>query len=448
MERQNRVSPALLAPSTVAAIEALLQGETVAELLASRQPVHVVYGGAHLFRAEAAGKLGALALRSLDEFAPDDASFAEAMGLGAGEASEVRRRVLDKLRREPVEDLRIDFEDGYGRRSDDEEDGHARDAAGEVARGVELGTLPTGLGLRIKALTSETRARSLRTLDLFFSALHARGARPPEGFVVTLPKVTRPAEAQALADALEAIERAAGWAAGALRVELMIEAPAALVGSDGRLAARGLVTAARGRCVAVHFGTYDYTAACDVTAAHQRPDHGACDLARRLLQASLAGSGVRISDGATTTLPLPPHRPGPAGLSPEQQAHNRAAVHAAWRLHREYVTRALVDGFYQGWDLHPAQLPARYAAVYAFFLAGSGEAGRRLRNFLQAAARATQLGGAFDDAATGLGLLNYFRRARSCGGLTDAEVAALTGLDAGALAGEPLAALVARAAGG
>ena len=44
-----------------------------------RQPVHTVYGGAHLFRAEAAPKLGGLALKSLEQYAPDFVSFARAL---------------------------------------------------------------------------------------------------------------------------------------------------------------------------------------------------------------------------------------------------------------------------------------------------------------------------------------------------------------------------------
>lgn len=340
------------------------------------------------------------------------------------------------MQREPVEDLRIDFEDGYGVRPDAEEDAHAEKAAREVARGLAAGGLPGGLGVRVKALARESRARSLRTLDLFFSTLHGEGARPPEGFVVTLPKVTRPAEVRALGEALSAIEGAAGWPAGSLRVELIIETPAAVIAPDGRVAPRGLVEAAEGRCASVHFGTYDYTAACGVTAAHQSPDHGACDLARRLLQAGLAATGVRVSDGATTTLPTPPHRPAPGALlTAEQRLENGAAVHRAWRLHRGHVTRALIDGFYQGWDLHPAQLPARYTAVFAFFQAGAAQAGRRLRHFIDREAQATRLGVLFDDAATAQGLYNYFRLALSCGGLTGAEVEALTGLPASSLAG-------------
>jgi hypothetical protein len=192
----------------------------------------------------------------------------------------------------------------------------------------------------------------------------------------------------------------------------------------------------------VHFGTSDYTAACGVTAAHQRPDHGACALARGLLQASLAGTGVRVSDGATTALPVAPHGPGAGALDEPRREENRRAIHQAWSLHTKNITRALVDGLYQGWDLHPAQLPARYGAVYAFFLEGAPEVGARLRHFLERAAQATRVGGVFDDAATGQGLLNYFRRGLSCGAMTGEEARGWSGLTPAELEAGSFGALV------
>ena len=93
-------------------------------------------------------------------------------------------------------------------------------------------------------------------------------------------------------------------------------------------------------------------------------------------------------------------------------------MHRAWRLHADDVRHSLVNGFYQGWDLHPAQLPTRYAAVYAFFLEGLDAASERLRNFVDKAAQATLVGDVFDDAATGQGLLNFFLRGINCGAIT------------------------------
>jgi hypothetical protein len=449
---------------------------------ASRQPVHTVYGGAHLFKADAARKLGAVALRAVAEHAPDFAAFARALGLpgagdlpearadvlalsaaieaGEGAAARARRpepaarlahavyaRVLDKLRREPVEDLRIDFEDGYGVRPSDEEDGHAAAAAREVALGMAAGGLPPYLGIRIKSLAAECAERSLRTLDLFLTALVAAsgGALPP-GFVVTLPKVTAPAQVSALADVLDALEGALRLPGGSIRIELMVETAASIVGPRGEIALPGMVEAARGRCVGAHFGAYDYTASCEITAAHQHLAHPACDFARHVMQVALAGSGLWLSDGASNILPVAPHRaaPGAGPLAPEQVDENRRAVLGAWRLKYAQVRRALEAGYYQGWDLHPAELPVRYAAVYAFFLEGVAKAAERLRSFIDRAARATVAGTVFDDAATGQGLLNFFLRAISAGAMTEGEAAAETGLTPDELRGRSFHSIVAR----
>jgi citrate lyase beta subunit len=392
---------------------------------ADRQPVHTVYGGAHLFRADTAPRLGARALEALDRYAPDAPTLASALGTDA-HAEAVCERVRAKLHRQPVEDFRIDFEDGYGVRPEAEEDEHAETAAREVARGMTQGTLPPFIGIRVKALTMETRARAVRTLRRFASTLlGTTGGVVPPGFVVTLPKVTVPEQTELLALLLERLEAEHGIASGTLRMELMVETPEALFDDEGRAALPALARAGRGRVVAAHFGAYDYTAALGITAAHQHLRHPACDWARHAMQVSLAGSGVRWSDGATTLLPVAPHR---GELSAEQEEENRAAVHRGWHVHHDDVRHGLASGFYQGWDLHPAQLVSRYAAVYGFFLEGVDAAGERLRNFVDRAARATRVGSAFDDAATGQGLLNFFLRAVGCGAIAEEDALARTGL--------------------
>jgi citrate lyase beta subunit len=427
-----------------------------------RQPVHTVYGGAHLFKSDTTPRLGALARRALETYAPNFAAFARALALPGHEelpdsvaddaavraglerdepalraehpgvwlAHKVYTRVAEKLAREPVEDFRIDFEDGYGNRTDAEEDGHAAAAASEVARGMEAATLPPFIGIRIKPFTEELYARSSRTLDVFLSSLLAEsGGRLPANFVVTLPKVTVPEQVAALADLCDLFERGSGLAAGSLKMELMVETTQSIINRRGRCALPVLVEAARGRCTAAHFGTYDYTASCQITAAHQHMTHPACDHARHAMQVSLGGTGVWLSDGATNIMPVPAHR-APAGgaLTPEQEEENRRTVHRAWRLHYEHIQHSLTNAFYQGWDLHPAQLPTRYAAVYTFFLESLGPASERLSNFVEKAARATLVGDVFDDAATGQGLLNYFLRATNCGALSEDEATRLSGL--------------------
>ncbi len=379
----------------------------------ARQPVHVVYGGAHLFKADAAQKLGALALRALQEHAPEPASFAAAIGLDAALADRIHLRVIEKLTQEPVEDLRIDFEDGFGARPDIEEDGFALSTAEEVAKALSAGTLPASVGIRIKPLNAEHKRRALRTLDLFLTRLTERtdGNLPPN-FVVTLPKITSPEQVTAMTSACEAFEYWRGLAPGALKYEVMIETPQSVFAADGSVALPRFVAEGRGRIVAAHFGTYDYTAACGITAAHQHMLHPACDFAKRVMQVALAGTGIWLSDGATNVMPIGP----------------RDVVHRAWRLHAEHVRHSLVNGFYQGWDLHPAQLPSRYAAVYSFFMEGLAPASERLKNFVQKAAQATLVGDVFDDAATGQGLLNYFLRGMNCGAITEPEAVEMSGL--------------------
>src|SRR5216683_906064 len=394
-----------------------------------RQPVHVVYGGAHLFKADAAQKLGAVALKALHEHAPDAATLAGAIALDRALADRIYVRVIEKLTREPVEDFRIDFEDGFGNRPDHEEDGFAQIAANEVAAGLRDRTLPPSIGIRIKPLNDELKRRSLRTFDMFLTRLLERseGHLPPN-FVVTLPKITAPEQVAALASACDAFEYWRTLPAGTLKFELMVETTQSIVAPDGSVTLPRLVAEGGGRIVAAHFGTYDYTAACGITAAYQHMRHPVCDFAKHVMQVTLAGTGLWLSDGATNVMPI-----GPSEV-----------VHRAWRLHAEHVRHSLVSGFYQGWDLHPAQLPTRYAAVYAFFLEGLGTASDRLRNFVEKAAQATLVGQVFDDAATGQGLLNYFLRAMNCGAITEEEAVEMSGLTVSELRGKSFAKILQR----
>jgi citrate lyase beta subunit len=428
-----------------------------------RQPVHTVYGGAHLFKSNSAKRLGSLAQRSLDQFATDFLTFARAIGLpGAAELPEsiddanelvallkdeperarkekkaawlaytIYRRVTDKLQREPVEDFRIDFEDGYGNRPDEEEDGHAVSAATEAAEGIRQGTLPPFIGIRIKPFNEELRARSFRTLDIFVSTLVALSkGRLPENFVVTLPKITIPEQVTTLAGLLTRLEKQTGLESGSLKFEMMIETTQSIINHRGEINLPLLLAAAEGRCIAAHFGTYDYTAGCNITAAHQHMLHPACDFAKHMMQVSFAGTGIWLSDGATNIMPVAPHRfvEGDPALTTEQIEENRDVVHRAWKLHYDHIQHSLANAFYQGWDLHPAQLPTRYAAVYSFFLESLEAASERLKNFVEKAAKATLVGDVFDDAATGQGLLNYFLRAINCGAITETEAVELSGL--------------------
>jgi len=396
-----------------------------------RQPVHTFNGGAHLFKADTVQKLGAVARRTLQEYAPDSHTFAEALGYTRDLAERIYPRVVNKLSREPIEDFRIDFEEGFGERSNEEEDQFAQGAAEEVAAAFAANALPIGIGIRIKPFSDEHKSRSLRTLDLFLTRLLDRtGDVLPFNFVITLPKITSPEHVAALVSACQAFEYWRGLPAAPLRIELMVETTQAIVSEDGRIALPRLIEEGRGRIVAAHFGTYDYTAACGIIAGHQHLLHPACDFAKHMMQVALAGTGIWMSDGATNILPVGRHRASPdAPLTPAQLDENRRAVHHAWRLHAEHVRHSHVDGFYQGWDLHPAQLPTRYAAVYAFFIEGLDAASERLRKMLQRAATATLTDEIRDDdAPTGQGTLNRFERAMNCGAITEEAAVEMTGL--------------------
>src|SRR2546430_78445 len=215
----------------------------------ARQPVHTVYGGAQLFKSDTPKKLGALALRALDEHAPDGRTFASAIGLDPAQAETVYWRVIEKLRREPVEDFRIDFEDGYGNRADAEEDGHAASAAVEVAQSFATKNLPPFIGIRIKPLNEDLRVRGIRTLDIFVTTLLQKmDGKLPDNFVITVPKVQIPAHVTAAIRLFEILERKNGLPAGALKIQLMIETPQAIINEPGEIGLMSLADATERRC--------------------------------------------------------------------------------------------------------------------------------------------------------------------------------------------------------
>lgn len=394
-----------------------------------RQPVHTVYGGAQLFSAQTASKMGEIARKTLTEYAPSPLALMGALDVEGSNLplwQTVYARVVEKLKEEPVEDFRIDFEDGYGSRPDPEEDHHARSAALELVRGMTEDALPHSIGIRIKPLTRECFQRSLRTLEIFLTTVLSKTQRDlPPHFVVTLPKVTTKDQCAVLHEALTSFEKKAGLTPKILKCEIMVETPQAILDKDGRCPLRSFVDAFETRCVGAHFGTYDYTAGCGITAGYQTMDNPVCDFAKHMMQVALAGLPVFLSDGATNEIPVGPHKS--SQLTPAQKTENEGAIHRAWKTSFTHIRHSLRGGFYQGWDLHPAQLPVRFAAVYSFFLENLGLATERLRSFVAMAARATLSGAVFDDAATGQGLLNYFLRALNCGAIT-AQEAALTGL--------------------
>ena len=369
-----------------------------------RQPVHTCYVPADQVDGDVAGSWGAAALAALAEHAPGASAFAGLLGLPGDLAEPVHDKVVAKLRREPVEDLRIDFEDGYGLRPDADEDADAVRCAELVAGWTAP---PPWVGIRFKSFdTPESFARGVRTLDLFVTGL---GAAP----VLTFPKVTDVAQVSALVELLELLESHLGLAAGALRFEIQIETTQSIVDSAGRFAVPRFIEAGRGRVSGLHFGTYDYTAACGLSAAEQHLAHAACDFARHAMQVGAAGTGVRLSDGSTNVLPV----------------GDEEAVREAWRTHYALVLRSLAHGYYQGWDLHPAQLVTRYAANFVYYLRNAPADAGRLRAYVDRSSA-----GVLDEPATAQALAMSMRRAVDCGALSSDDVQGMCGLSEAELA--------------
>ena len=391
------------------------------------QPLHTVYGGAHLYRVGSLRKFSEIAQVHYLRYAPDAESLSRVLndsGLESPIWASVHQKVCERLKTNAIDDFRVDFEDGYGCRPSVEEDSAALLAAEAMSEELSCGGLPRFSGIRIKSFTPATWLRAARTLDLFISRLlKCSGGKLPPGFVVTLPKVSQPEQVDALVLLLSQLEERFDLATGILKIEIMIESPAALMSAEGNCPLKRLVAAAMGRCRGVHFGTYDYSAACDITADHQIMSHPACVWALNTIKVALGDSGVWLADGATNILPLPLHRAISASeLTPKEEAANSKAVLRAWRMSYANISNSLKLGFYQGWDLHPNQIGIRLAAHYAFFLKDLAAASLRLRNFIEKSAQATAIGGVFDDAASGQGLLNFFIRAVDAGAIGEAEI--------------------------
>lgn len=422
-----------------------------------RQAVHTVYGGANLFKSDTCIKMGETALNSLRNYAPDFVALAKVLKLEGHEhlpssikeieqltkkmdamsederkheyawlSYSVYNKMIKKLETEAVEDFRIDFEDGFGNRPDDEEDAAAIKAANELAIGMQRKTISPFIGIRIKPFTEDLKARGTRTLDLFLTELLAKtGGKLPDNFIVMLPKVVIPEQMTAMVGLLELIEQANQLPPGTLKMETMVEQTQIIMDDEGRNPLMRILRASEGRCIAAHFGTYDYTASAGITAKYQTMAHSVCDFAHHMTKVALGGTGIFISDGATNVMPIGPHRGD--NLTYEQLSENCEAVHNGWRIGYNHIMHSLVNGLYQGWDLNPAQLPMRYAATYNFFLSSYEDAVFRLRSFVDRAAISTLTGDIFDDAATGQGLLNFFLKAMNCGAINEEEALA-TGL--------------------
>ena len=395
----------LLRPADLAAAEAFPGDD------GTRQPVHTVYVPADRYRPGLAQAWGEQAQDAV-EHAGGVAALLAVTGIPEHLHEVIAAQVTGKLAREPIEDLRIDLEDGYGDHGDDE-DLAAVAAAHGVRQDLEAGAGSPFVGIRFKSLERGTRARGLRSLDLFLSALTETGELPP-GLVLTLPKVTAVEQVEAMVAVCDHLEDARGLTPGRLRFEVQVETPQAILGADGTALVARMIHAGRGRVSGLHYGTYDYSASLGIAAAYQSMEHPAADHAKAVMQVAAAGTGVRLSDGSTNVLPVG---------GPDQ-------VRAAWALHARLVRRSLERGYYQGWDMHPAQLPSRFAATYGFYREGFTHAADRLRAYVDRAGSAV-----LDEPATAAALAWFLKRGLDCGALGAAELHDRAGLGPADLTG-------------
>lgn len=385
-----------------------------------RQPVHTVYIPADTWTPDLTKDWGARALQAVEEHGGMESLADRVMrrsgaepGEGfAGEVAGLAEAVTAKLQQDPIEDIRLDFEDGFGLREDSEEDHWAQEAARRVAAGLEDGGVPAWIGIRFRCLEEDSRRRGLDTLALFLAELHAAAGRVPEGLVLTLPKVTTADQVRAMVLALEVLEHQLGLTAGQLGFEIQVETPQLILGPDGTVPLAGAVQAGRGRVTSLHYGTYDYSASLGIAAAHQSMDHPAADFAKQQMLLAAAETGVHVSDGSTNILPL----------------GDRENVLSAWDLHARLVRRHLQRGIYQGWDLHPHQLPTRFLTTFQFYREGFAEAARRVHTYVSG-----DTGAVLDEPATAKALAGYLQRGLACGAVTESDVGAATGLEASSL---------------
>ena len=184
-----------------------------------------------------------------------------------------------------------------------EEDADVDRAARAMANSQEDGTAAPFSGIRIKCFERATRARSIRTLTAFLATYCDLGGRL-DGWVVTLPKVTRIEQVDAMVETCARLEQGLGLEEGSLRFEIQIETTQSILGADGTAPVARMVHAGGTRLTGLHFGTYDYSASCGIAAEYQALDHPATDYAKVVMQAAAAGTGVRLSDGSTNILPI------------------------------------------------------------------------------------------------------------------------------------------------
>ena len=424
-------------PDRLNGLAALAPEPDAARDATTTQPSGTLYGGAQRFKEGTFAKLGEQVHTFFGRYVDSDDAFVACFGVPtSASVASLRDRLRGSLQRAPLEDVRVDFEDGYGPHDDQEEDAHAV-LVGEAFAERRGSVWPTRVGIRVRSLESATAKRALRTLALVVDTMVARGWRPGrEPFRVTIPKVTHLQEIAMAARALERLEADHGLPDKSFVLEAMVETPDAFLDREGRVPIVVWPSMARGRMSALHFGAFDYLSSIGVPAGSQSLDHPACLHARALLALVATRAHVEVSDGTFLEIPVGPHREATNGSL--EEGENQEVVARALRHHAGRVRRQLAEGFAQGWDLHPGQVVSRRAAVLMAYVEGRDEVLRRMNAFLVAGARAARSGTSFDDAASARSLLATLRSGIKLG-LDDADlVAAFVGLEVDDLMRAPL----------
>lgn len=366
-----------------------------------------MYGGAHLFHADTPSHLSRVALAALTTYLPSQDDAERVFG---PLAADTYARVQARLEQRAADDIRIDLEDGYGLRALDEQTRDARTAAVALAtilRGTDS-RRPLRAGVRTRGWSAPEHLRA--GLRAFFAELADTDPGVTD-IVATLPKVQTAHEVERFVDEVEQCELEIGWPSGRIGLELLVETATALSAQE----LSRWVRAARGRLRGLHLGAYDLLGELGVPHDAASLSHPYCDAMRVQMRRAVAGQDVDTVDGVCNELPVARHRG--EGLSVEQRHQNVAGVHDAWRSHAADVRRGISLGFFQGWDVHPAQLVSRHFARIGYFQAHFDEAASRLERFERSASQARVEGTTFDDEASVRSVRIFISHARASGAI-------------------------------
>lgn len=416
----------------------------------SVHPVHTVYGGAQLFHRNTLKKIGEKGIALIKNY------FSEPpyCTVLSGESdvplnSEIRQQVIDqtinKLTVNPVEDYRIDFEDGYGLRDSAKEDEDAERCAIELSELFQKSDNSSAFqtGIRIKSFSLPTLQRSIRTFDIFLSTFFQNCDIQNVPFLsVCLPKVTDLKEVELLLSLLTDYAKSHNLNTGFLRAEIMLETPEFYLKSNGFAALREMVDSFSGSFNALHLGLYDFTSSLGVQSADQKYNHPYLDFLRFQTIMQFSKSTIRLVDGATMEMPVEKYKKSEfAELSEEECNANKIMIINAANAHTENIYHSMKMGFDSSWDLHPGQVAIRYLTLFTNYKKSFSAMRERFINFVENAARATVLNGQFDDAATGQGMLNYFIKGYRLGALSADDIRK-TGFDIETLVKKSFAELI------